>query len=473
MNITRTVLVIAPHGDDELNLLGTVADRFIKSGWSIHLLLVTNGDYIPKLTEKRHKETEAVAKKMGISKVIYLGYGDDPAFTGSHTYHTEAPDACITPAGHNHTYGADGSAEYALQTYGVHHAYCRENVKSDMMSCILAEQAELIVCVDLDEHADHRMTSLLFDEILCEILRTTQYRPMVLKKYAYAGVWFGPDDYYANPMAETRLTAEEYFPYSPKQEIRVQVTRKHYPIFCKRSPVYKLCEIYQSQYATERFIQMVNADALYFFRDCSNLAICSQVQVSSGEGSYLNDGKLADFSPINKAKSSIIADYEAYTWIPAENDHERKASFHFPDPVSVQEVCLHLPYEESYRPTSITLCLGNYRQSVSLGASIYEVISLPAPIRDVREFEIQITEGAPGKCGIREIELFDHHSVFPWHKVPLKPYNPKSLLRYRPGSTAIPIIQKKWNTAKMFLRYDLKNNGLKYYLYRLLQRFRR
>ncbi len=468
-----TILLIVPHGDDEINLLGTIADRFIKNNWNIHLLLITNGDYLPKVTEKRHAETEAVAKKIEISKVIYLGYGDDPAFTGTHTYHTEAPDAYTSPAGHNHTYGVGGSAEYALQVHGSHHSYCRDNVKGDMMSCILEEQAELIVCVDLDLHSDHRMTSLLFDEILCEILRTTQYRPMVLKKYAYAGVWFGPEDYYANPMAETRLTAEEYFPYSPEQGIRVQVPRRYYPVFYKRSPVYKLCELYRSQYVTEHYTQMVNADALYFFRDCSNLAIHAQVQVSSGEGSYLNDGKLADFSPINKKKSSIIADYEAYTWIPNENDHDRKASFRFPESVSVQEVCLHLPYEVSCRPTGITLCVGNYRQSVSLGASIYEVIALPEPIKDIMELDIQITMGTPGKCGIREIEIFDHHSSFPWDKVPLKPYNPKSISRYRPGSSAIPIIQKKWTTVRMFLSYDLRNNGLKYYLSRLFRRFRR
>ncbi len=470
----KKLLVIAPHGDDEINLLGTVADRFTKNKWNIHLLLITNGDYLPKVTEKRHAETEAVAKEMGISKITYLGYGDDPAFSGTHTYHTKAPESCTTPAGHSCTYSVADPPEHAFLTHGIHRPYCRNSVKEDMKECILAEKAEVIVCVDLDEHADHRMTSLLFDEILRELIRTTQYRPIVLKKFAYAGVWFGPEDYYANPMAETRLTPEEYFPYSPEQGIRVRVSRKYYPVFYKRSPVYKLCEIYQSQYVTEHFTRMINADALYFFRDCSNLAISAQIQVSSGEGHYLNDGKLADFYPVNKENSLIVSDYEAYTWIPAANDPTPWAVFRFDQAVAVQEIHLHLPYQEEYRPKKIKITTksSTIEKVLSPGNDLRALISFDQPITNIREFSLQILEGTPGKCGIREVEIFDHHSAFPWDRVPLKQYNPKSL-RYRPGSTAVPKFQKKLNTIKMFLRYDLRNNGIRYYLSRLLQKFKR
>lgn len=468
----NNVLIIAPHGDDELNLLGTIAKQFLKANCEIHLLLVTNGDYLPKVTEKRHHETEAVAKKMGISKVTYLGYGDNPAFSGTHTYHTEGREICTSPAGHTHTYGFEDTPDYACQNHGFHRPYCRNSVKEDIKECILAEQADMILCVDLDEHADHRMTSLLFDEIMCELTRTTAYRPIVLKKYAYAGVWFGPDDYYANPMAETRLTAEEYFPYSPAQEVRVRVPRKYYPVFYKKSPIYKLCELYQSQYVVRHYTRMVNADALYFYRDYNNLALSAQVQVSSGEGRFLNDGKLADFSPINQEKSAMISSYEAYTWIPSSKDLSPLAVFKLDRESTVQEVHLHLPYQEDLRPKKIKITAGTSVVEAAL-SDLRSVIVFDPPAVNVKEVFLQILEDTPGKCGIREVEIFDHHSTFPWSKLPLTPYTANRFRRYRPGSSLVPKISRKLNLIKQFIKYDLKSNGLKYYIKKLLGKFKR
>lgn len=470
----NNVLIIAPHGDDELNLLGTVAYQFLKANWEIHLLLVTNGDYLPKVTEKRHHETEAVAKKMGISKVTYLGYGDNPAFSGTHTYHTEGREICTSPAGHTHTYGFEDAPDYACQNHGFHRPYCRNSVKEDIKECILAEQADMILCVDLDEHADHRMTSLLFDEIMVELVRTTAYRPLVLKKYAYAGVWFGPEDYYANPMAETLLTGEEYFPYSPSQEVRVRVPRKYYPVFYKKSPIYKLCELYQSQYVNEHFTRMVNADALYFYRDYNNLALSAQVQVSSGEGFLLNDGKLADFSPINREKSAMISTPELYTWFPSAEDPSPTALFRFPRACTVKEVHLHLPYQESLRPKRVKLIAGVsvFEAELSPKEGLRPVITFESPAENVQELHLQILDGTPGSCGIREVEIFDHHSTFPWKDLPLSPYKPKSLLRYRPGSTLVPKLSRRLNLVKQFVQYDLRGNGLNYYLKKFIRKFK-
>lgn len=471
-NNRNRILIIAPHGDDELNLLGTVADQFLKANWEIHLLLVTNGDYLPKVTEKRHQETEAVTNKMGISKVIYLGYGDNPGFSGTHTYHTEDSDICPSPAGNTHTYGFEDAPDYAYQNHGFHRPYCRNSVKEDIKECILAEQADTIVCVDLDEHADHRMTSLLFDEIMVELVRTTTYRPLVLKKYAYAGVWFGTDDYYANPMAETRLTDEEYFPYSSHQEVRVRVPRKYYPVFYKKSPIYKLCKLYKSQYVIEHYTRMVNADALYFYRDYNNLALSAQVQVSSGEGRFLNDGKLADFSPINQEKSAMISGYEVYTWLPSSKDLSPSAVFKLDRESTVQEVHLHLPYQEDFRPKKVKVIAGISVIEADL-SDLRPVITFDPPAKNVKEVTLQFLDAIPDKCGIREVEIFDHHSTFPWSALPFTPYNPKSLVRYRPGSTLVPKISCKINLIQQFIKYDLRGNGLKYYMKKLLRKFKR
>lgn len=466
------ILLIAPHGDDEINLLGTTAAYFNKNKYEMQLLLVTNGDYNQTITEKRHSETMTVIKKMGFSKVTFLGYGDDPAFDGKHTYHTSNGEQYISPAGHSATYCVNGKVDYAYQIRGEHSSYCRESVKRDMKDYIISEKPEMIICVDFDEHADHRMTSILFDEIMCEFLRETEYRPIVLKKYAYAGVWFGSEDYYHNPMRETVLTPEEYYPYSPAREIRVDVQKKYYPVFYKHSKLYRLCQIYQSQYVTEHFTRMVNADALYFFRDTSNLALRANVTVSSGEKKYLNDFKLIDLRRINESKQDIIQRYDCYTWVPDSTDSERKAIFRFSTPVTVREIHFYFPYEACFRPQEMVITVNDLSMVWNVENSIDGIFTLPQALSQVNQVEIRITKGAPG-CGISEIEIFDHVSCFPWNQVPLKPFNPKKLSRYRPGSSFVPVAEKKLHLLHQFIRYDLKGNGLKYYFTRILKRFKK
>lgn len=471
MNKKRKLLIIAPHGDDEINLVGTIINQ-LKKHFNIQLILVTNGDYIPKFTEQRHRETLLVVEKMGISRVHFLGYADNPAFDNRHIFYMNKTQAYTSPVGKSSTYCVGGFKDYAFDVSGQHHIYCRENVKSDMKSCIKEVNAEMIICVDFDEHADHRMTSLLFDEIMCELIRTTDYHPVVLKKYAYAGVWFGNDDYYCNPMKETVLTEEEYFPYSPKQEIRVKVPRIFYPVFYRRSWLYRLCGIYQSQYVIEHFPRMVNADALYFYRDTNNLALNAKIKVTSGKKEYLNDFKLIDTAIINATKEEIMANYFFYTWVPDETDLERKAEFFFDKPIEVQELHLSFPFQTTNRPKQVSIEINETVKIVRV-TDYYEVVTFEESFKNVRSVQIRIIEGEAGKCGISEIEIFESPSLFPWSNTPLKKYNPNSILRYRPGSTLIPKIEKNIYTIKMFFQYDLKGNGIGYYIKKAFSKFKR
>ncbi|MBR1373995.1 PIG-L family deacetylase [bacterium] len=465
-------LILAPHGDDELNLIGTIAQRFVKNNYELHLVIVTNGDYNPFVTEQRHQETMAVAERLGISRVVFLGYGDTPAFDGIHTYHTKNGETFLSPAGQSATYGVEEDKDYSFQKNGFHHSYCRENVKADLKDCICEINADMIICVDFDDHADHRMTSLLFDEVMCELLQTTDYRPIVLKKFAYVGVWFGPEDYYNNPMRETILTPEEYYPYTPVHEIRADVPKKYYPVFYKHSKLYRLCQIYQSQFVTEHFTKMVNADALYFFRDTSNLSLQAKVTVSSGESQFINDFKLIDLRYINEAKKDILRRFDYYSWIPDSADTERKVVFRFSKPITVREIHFYFPYESHFRPLEMIITVDALSMVWNVENSIDGIFTLPQALSQVYHVEIRITKGSPG-CGISEIEIFDHVSRFPWDQVPLKPFNSKKISRYRLGSSFVPVVEKKLHLLHMFIRYDLKKNGLKYYCTRIIKSFKK
>ncbi len=79
-----------------------------------------------------------------------------------------------------------------------------------MMDVILDLLVDVLVVVDFDYHPDHRSTSLMFEEVMGEILKTkNDYRPVVLIKFAYTGVWDGPKDYYKTPREVTCLPPKE------------------------------------------------------------------------------------------------------------------------------------------------------------------------------------------------------------------------------------------------------------------------
>ena len=491
------MLVIAPHGDDEINLIGAVAERFVRRGWHMTALFVTNGDWNPEKTEQRHRETLQACKAMGIEQTVFLGYADDPGTGGRHTFQTSAGqeyispaghretygvqdtaefsagEEYVSPAGHNETYGAQDAAEFSFLKRGHHHSYCRENVKQDLKDCILEELADLIVCVDFDEHADHQMTSLLFDEAMGEIIAATTYRPIVLKRYAYAGVWFGPDDYLRNPMRETVLSGREFFPNTERQAVRASVSRKQYPVRCRRSPVYRLCEIYQSQYAWEHFTRMVNADALFFYRDCDNLAFGANVTATSGKAACVNDFKLIDAKAVPVSKEAVIDQYAQYTWVPGADDPIRTVTLEFETGIRLKELRVHYPFQSEFRPRKLIVTVNGEPFAFDTGLEYDDVFSFPDLIPDVKQVRVQIAEGLPGKCGIREIEIFDHPSAFPWDRTPLKPYNPKSLARYRLGTKLVPFLKEKGSLLRQFIRYDLRGHGFRYYWKRIWEKLRR
>jgi LmbE family N-acetylglucosaminyl deacetylase len=115
------------------------------------------GNFYRKKTAARQKERERSLKVFGNIKYKQLSYDDS----------------------------------YKVENHKFNDMAMRANIKADIKSYISEVMADMIICVDFDSHADHKMVSSLFDQIMKEMIVENGYRPLVLKKFAYLGVWGG------------------------------------------------------------------------------------------------------------------------------------------------------------------------------------------------------------------------------------------------------------------------------------------
>ena len=77
MNKNKTILVVAPHADDETLGCGGTILRYISLGYSVHWLIVTGMaeefGFTPKQIKKRNEEISQVGDMYGFESVIKLG----------------------------------------------------------------------------------------------------------------------------------------------------------------------------------------------------------------------------------------------------------------------------------------------------------------------------------------------------------------------------------------------------------------
>ena len=71
------VMVIVPHQDDDINLLGSSVKHYLNNGSELYVVFTTNGDYYDN-AEIRYQEVIKYYEDLGVSEsnIIFLGYGD-------------------------------------------------------------------------------------------------------------------------------------------------------------------------------------------------------------------------------------------------------------------------------------------------------------------------------------------------------------------------------------------------------------
>ena len=198
-------LIIVPHEDDEILVAGNLICHLTLNNVCVYVAFTTNGDWKTK-ARIRIREALQSLEILGVNKenVIFLGYGDCLNSNKKDHIYYHSSGFQVSPAGHIETYADFGKNDFSFMKNGKHNAYNSTNFQNDLYELILAYLPELLVCCDFDEHSDHRILSLYFDKVLNKILKDYEdYRPKVLKRFAYSLAYFAERDWFYNNLQST------------------------------------------------------------------------------------------------------------------------------------------------------------------------------------------------------------------------------------------------------------------------------
>ncbi len=337
----KKVLLIVPHPDDELLVGGGLLRTLVKSrAYEAYVVYTTNGDFFPHEGEARLRESVRVLTEfvgMEESHIIFLGYGDGWR-DGGHLYYQNGDVPLVSMAGRTETYGLKGHEDYRYTRSGRHSAYRRADFKQDLKEVIAGVRADLLLVVDFDWHADHRAASLLVEECLGELFRQdASYRPLVLKRFGYDGVWKGRADFFDLPRRETVLTGLSRTPYTPEEELRFAMPEDCATPYLSQNAFYHALRCYRSQEAWQRVDEIINIDEVFFQRNTDNLLYTAKISASSGDPEYLRDFKLFDCGDVTE-KELILKECG---WKPAEDDVEKKVWIRFETPRTVGRIAAY------------------------------------------------------------------------------------------------------------------------------------
>ena len=424
--MSKKCLIIAPHPDDEICLAGCIFDQ-LKSV-DVTVAFCTNGDYIATNADVRIKEALKAKEQLGYNNIIILGYGDN--CNGIHIYEAVNNEIVSSHAGRRGTLDAGGLKTFHLLKHGCQCAYTRENLKNDIKELILEVNANIIICVDTDNHPDHRAISLLFDEVIGELLKVQNFHPIILKKFSYVGTYFGIDDYFNKTMMETLPSYENLvdtsfsFPYNWDDRLCFQNFKNNHPLAFWKSSIFKSLLCHKSQNAYVNFVKLCNDDVVYWYRSTQSLTYLAKIRVSSGDASYLNDFKIIDTDDI-KSDSVTIQPSHTKAWIPSRSDNKREVHFSFVKAVNVSYLVIYqAPFSNIYRiGININVDKSN---TYYFDCGKTNIIKIKMPIlQNIKYLGMSFfTNNLEDRIVIYEIEIYETKPFFPWKNVPFTIYNP-------------------------------------------------
>jgi len=401
----RDVMVIVPHQDDEVNLLCGVLEEFASYGSNVRVVYTTNGD-AEGIPEVRLREAIAYCGYVGIPEenVIFLGYGDRwDNDRGVHLYNAPAGSVVIS------RYGA--AATYALEEHPAFHqdnAYVVENYLSDLEAVILMYEPELIFCVDYDDHIEHQALSLAFEKVMGKILKENpEYRPTVYKGFAYGTAWFAEENFYGiNLQATDDLFREPYLQkpenYRWEDRVRLPVDGAVLSRSLVNSEGFRSLECFSSQNAQYRAQSIVNGDKVFWQRRTDSVCIPAQIQVSSGDGTLLNDFMLSD--NLDLWEQPLPGDG---AWVPGKDDPEKWVKVVLEEPTDLYSIRLydHPSETENVQNALIRFDDGELLETGALhpGGAATEIV---VDKSGVKAFSVTLTQVQGSSAGLTEIEAY-------------------------------------------------------------------
>ena len=403
----KSVMIIIPHPDDDLNLMAGVIENYLDNGSTVNVVFTTNGDKF-KIGKTRLREAENVWKAYDIpmDNLIFLGYGDSMEnASGIRMYNADPTEVFTSYVGVCKTYALEEHSAYSANNL-----YTRENLKNDIKSVILEKKPDVIFSIDCDFHADHRTTSLLFEESMAEILReSSSYRPLVFKSFAYCTYYYGQKDFYQRNIYSTKVDCpngylEDVNVYSWSDRIRFPINSNVLSRYILKSDLYSKLSMYASQEYQKKAESVINGDKVFWERYTTSLIYDAYVSVSSGDKSKINDFKILDFNDVGNEKAMP---YDG-AWVPDENDSVKTVKIDFKTPTDISQIYLYdnPSLKDNIQSAEIIFDNGDVIETVPLKINGSATV-IKCNQKEVKSFSIKLT-GVEGKdAGLTEIEAYN------------------------------------------------------------------
>lgn len=403
----HSVMFIVPHEDDEINMAGATIYGAIQEGLEVYVVFLTNGDYEYSFDVRRN-EVYQMAKEIGLSKenIIFLGFGD---FIGHEIIQNKL--AIITShANHDKTYGFD----FASLVMNEAQPYSWSGIIQSLIDVILHFKPDTIIATDYDTHVDHRLCALTVESAMEWIIKHTQFRPQLLKGFAYATGYETIDDYYSNHLLSTvinekALPSNDFSTGNPTlswtHRLRISVPQACREKKLIQNPIFKAMASHVSQQGYKRGSRLINGDQVFWKRRTDNIALHADITVSSGNANYLND--FLRFNTVD-VKSNVY-DANNYMWMPSVDDTERKVHISFTKTTQIQVIQLFGSVHKSHELCSIRIetSAGKHVQLdeiIHMGQGISYIFDKPLFLEWI---DIYIDK----QClGLSEIELYSSNS---------------------------------------------------------------
>lgn len=360
-------IVMVPHQDDETMLAGNTIIHLHNLGVEIYVLYSTNGDWKYPAEKRIDEAYHALNSLIPFQKdhILLLGYGDN--FNDrNHTHFYYSPDGEVKyKSGHSRTYGVKGINDIAYMLKGEHGKYNRSSFVSDLQAAIEYIRADLIICIDFDEHPDHRMLTLGFDEAMCSVLKEkTDYHPLVLKGFAYSMAYTAIPDLYRKEFRytekPTQTTTKKYeydfigtTVYDWDDRISILAPQCSLSRNLLRNRKARALMKHKTQFVILRAESIINKDEVFWQRRTDSISYAASVYASSGNPEQVKDYRLYNVNEIDEK----IPSFCDYLWQP--EDEKKEITFEWDKPYDIQELRIYGNIDEDSQIKKIKVSFDN------------------------------------------------------------------------------------------------------------------
>lgn len=417
--ISGKVLVLAPHQDDELNIIGGALETILPDS-DIHVLYSTNGE------PPRPREARNALAVFGVDAehIAFLGY-DRVAWKSAlqHMYNAPRDKVVISEE-----FGRSATRNTPYTPcYREGRDFTQANFEEDLQDYLTHLRPDVVIVTDFDIHPDHRALGLSTERVLARMMRADPtYRPTVLKSFAYSCSWLQRPDFYAENLKSTQYTGRdgcmnEVNCYRWDERLRIPVGKSSITRTLVGNLTARAFNEHASQQKanTQTNEKICNGDKVFWWRPTRNLMWNAHITAESGDAAQLSDFLLYD--------SGNVSDFEhmpfEHGWRPSGGKGE--AAVTWDSPVVVREIHLFDQNNPANQVKRLTICLSNGRE-IAVGAlpAVGTCVVVPTQCDEaITGFTVRIDESTGEGSGLAEVEAYTAAPEHPFQVAKLQDAN--------------------------------------------------